>query len=105
MVRLLNQHIHANLETPWLPDEAKIAHIVPGLVHSSLVFIKVLYAAGCKVMYEVHTCNVYFNEKILWQGVKEPTTGIWVPPLDLTKANSPHSKPTNKPTKHTENNA
>ena len=34
------------LEISWLPDESKIAHIVPGLVQSSLVSIKVLADAG-----------------------------------------------------------
>ena len=39
------------LATPWLPDEAKISQIVPGLVHSSLVSIKVICDAGFKVTY------------------------------------------------------
>ena len=46
------------LAIQWLPDESKIAHIVPGLVHSSLVYIKVLCDAGCKVIYEGRTCDV-----------------------------------------------
>ena len=58
MERLLNQHIHENLEIPCPPDEAKSSHIVPGLVQSSLVSIKVLYDAGFKLTYEGHTCNV-----------------------------------------------
>ena len=58
------------LEIPWLPDESKISHIVPGLVHSSLVSIKFLCDAGCKVIYERYTCNVYFNKKLVWQGIK-----------------------------------
>ena len=53
------------LAIPWLPDESKISHIVPGLVHSSLVSIKVLCDVGCKVIYEGHACYVYFNDKLV----------------------------------------
>ena len=37
------------LDIPWLPNEAKEAHIVPGLVHASLISIKILCNVGCKV--------------------------------------------------------
>ena len=34
------------LAIPWLPGEAKLAHIVPGMLHSSLVSIKFLCDSG-----------------------------------------------------------
>ena len=37
------------LDMPWLPFTARIAHIVPGLAHTSLVLISTLCDAGCKV--------------------------------------------------------
>ena len=37
------------LDTPWLPNEAKEAHIVPGLAHALLISIKILGDTGCKV--------------------------------------------------------
>ena len=58
------------LSIPLLPNEGKISHIVPGLVHSSLVYIIVLCDEGFKVIYEGHTCNLYFINKLLWQGIK-----------------------------------
>ena len=49
-------HINAThkfqMYTPWLPAEAKEAHIIPGLSHTYLVSIKVLCSAGCKVEYD-----------------------------------------------------
>ena len=92
------------LEIPWLPDKAKISHIVTGLVHSSLVSIKFLCESGFKVIYQGRTCNVYFEYKLVWQGIKEPTTGLWMLPLYLTQAKLPHASPTNKPTNYTTNN-
>ena len=51
------------LDIQWLPDNAKEAHIVPGLAHASLIFIKILCDAGCKVTYDNDECRVYYNKK------------------------------------------
>ena len=40
------------LDIPWLLNEAKEAHIVPGLAHASLISIKIICDAGCKVTYD-----------------------------------------------------
>ena len=63
----------AHLAILWLPDAAREAHIISSLNHTSLVLIKSLFNAG-------ETCNVTYNEAI-WQGYREPTTGLWVSPL------------------------
>ena len=44
-----------SLNIPWLPTAATEAHIVPGLVHVSLISIKKLIDAGCQV-----NCNEDF---------------------------------------------
>ena len=46
--------------------------------HTSLIPIKLLTDARCKVVYDTHECRVYFRDKIVWTGGKEPTTGLWV---------------------------
>ena len=56
------------LDIPWLPNEAKEAHIVPGLAHESLISIKILCDAGCKVAYGDDEFHVYYNNKIVWLG-------------------------------------
>ena len=69
------------LDIPWLPNEAKEAHIVLGLAHASLISIKILCDAGCKVIYEDDECRVYYNKKLVWLGQREPQTGLWILPL------------------------
>jgi len=69
------------LDAPWLPWQARKAHIVPGLAHTSLVLIKILCEEGCKVSYDEDEVRVYFKHKIVWKGKREPTTGLWVLPL------------------------
>ena len=43
--------------------------------------MKSLIDAGCKVVYDAHECRVYFRDKIVWTGGKEPTTGLWLLPI------------------------
>ena len=66
---------------PWLTKRARISLIVPGMSHTLLVSTKVLTYAGCKVIYDKNDCRVYFNEDIVWAGVKKPSTGLWVLPI------------------------
>jgi hypothetical protein len=70
------------LNVPWLPDKAREAHIVPDLAHASLVSIKTLCDAGCKVQYNSTACSVYFQGSLVWIGKREPTTGLWILPLN-----------------------
>ena len=74
------------LNMPWLPAKARVANIVPGLAHTSLVSISTLCDAGCKVKYNESTCDVYFNNRKVWTGQREPTTGLWILPLNPTKS-------------------
>ena len=78
--RLKSTHT-CEIIAPMLPKEAIQAHVVPGMAHTSLISMKILTDAGCKVVYDAHECRVYFREKIVWTGVKEPTTGLWVLPI------------------------
>ena len=68
----------------WLPNNAKEAHIVPGLAHASLISIKILCDAGCKVTYDDDECRVYYNKKVLWFRKREPQTGLCILPLTDT---------------------
>ena len=79
------------LNLPWLPEEATRAHIVPGLAHTSLVSIKVLCDAGCEVNYNGMNCLVYYKNKLVWKGSREPSTKLWVLPL------APNTKPEHRP--------
>jgi hypothetical protein len=75
------------LDTPWLPERARNAHIVPGLAHMLLISIKSLCEAGCNVAYDEDEVRIYFKRNLVWSGQREPSTGLWVLPL-----NRPHAK-------------
>ena len=58
------------IDVPWIPKESIRAHIVPGVAHTSLLWIKVLTDAVCKVVHAKHECRVYFKNEIVWAGVR-----------------------------------
>lgn len=80
------------LDVPNLPEAARQAHIVPGLAHTSLISIKILCDAGCRVVFEKAYCRVYYQHKIVWTGHREPNTGLWVLPMRNTNNNTASSK-------------
>ena len=69
------------LSAPWLPVRARKAHIVPGLAHTSLVSIKMLCEAGCKVAYDEDEVRVYFKRQVVWRGKREPYYGVMGPTI------------------------
>ena len=66
------------IDVPRLLKCSRRAHVVPGIIHTSLISIKLLTDAGCNVFYDTHEFRVYFRNKIVWAGFKESTTGLWV---------------------------
>ena len=71
-----------NLYLSWLPKLATQAHVVPGISHTSLLYIKMLCNTVCKVSYDKDKCLILYNNKILWQGTREPYTILWILPLN-----------------------
>ena len=100
---LRSSHV-GKLDIPALPHKARVAHIVPGLAHSSLVSIKMLCDAGCKVEYDDEECTVRYGNSVVWEGVREPSTELWVLPLTGARPAATTGLPTPTPTK-TANNA
>ena len=93
------------LDMPWLPTKARVAHIVPGLAHTSLVSISTLCDAGCKVKHNENTCGVYFNDMKVWTCQGEPTTGLWVLPLRPNQSSNPQQVPRPPKQQYCANNA
>ena len=58
------------------------AHIVPVLAHNSLVFINMLCDTGCKVGYYKDKWLMTSNNIIVWQRTQEPSTRLWILPLN-----------------------
>jgi hypothetical protein len=77
----------AMLDCDNIPEQARHAHIVPGLHHTSLISIKALCDAGCSVVYNSDECRVYLKGKLVWTGIREPSTGLWILPLTPRKEN------------------
>ena len=69
------------IDIPGLPIEARRAHICPDLAHSSLVAVKQLADAGCQIIYDKMEIQVIYQGKVVWQGGREVSTGLWVLPL------------------------
>ena len=84
--RIMSTHT-CNLDIPWLPDAMTEAHIVPGLSHSSLISTRKFCDAGCKVIFDIDECRIYYNEQLVLIGDRDPTTGLWRLPIN------PQAKP------------
>ncbi len=94
-----NKHIAVSPLTINLPDSKKIqsthvcdiniqglpttltGHIVPLLMIISLIGIRPLCNAGCKVIFDNKKCNVIFNGKVILRGFKDPSTDLWTLPI------------------------
>jgi hypothetical protein len=72
-----------DITIPGLP-KILTGHIVPKLSIASLIGIRVLCEAGCKVTFSKRHCNVYYNEKLILRGFKDPSTDLWTLPLTTT---------------------
>jgi len=56
-------------------------NIVPGLSVASLMGIRVLCKAGCKVIFTDTKCEVKYKNKVILNGIKDPTTDLWTLPI------------------------
>ena len=62
-------------------------HIVPGLSMASLMGIRVLCKSGCKVIFTDTKCEVKYKNKVILNGIKDPTTDLWTLPITPTAIN------------------
>ncbi len=93
-----------NLNILGLPPAMTEAHIVPGLAQTSLISIKQLCDNSAKVIYDDLACRVYVSKKLVWIGQREPTTRLWVLPLQPIRPVDPAiTQSTSKPLEHTKN--
>ncbi len=64
-----------DIDIPGLP-KMLTGHIVPNLAIASLFAIRVLCKAGCKVVFDGNKCDVYFKDKLILKGYKDPSTDL-----------------------------
>jgi hypothetical protein len=60
-------------------------HIVPKLLITSLIGIRVLCEAGCKLVFTKNYCNVIYNNKVILRWMKDPSTNVWTLPLNASE--------------------
>jgi len=48
---------------------------------ASLIGIRILCKAGCKVVFDDEKCEVFYNNNIILRGYKDPTTDLWNLPI------------------------
>jgi hypothetical protein len=74
-----------------------MGHFVPLLSVASLIGIRPLCKAGCRVVFDDKKCDVMCNGMVLLWGFKDPSTDLWsvpilkqcVPPQDQPSCHNP----------------
>jgi hypothetical protein len=66
-----------NLLPTDLPPQARQAHILPGLVHNSLILLGQLCDNGCSVTFTQDQVTVSKNEKCIMYGYRDPKSRLW----------------------------
>jgi hypothetical protein len=66
-----------NLLLTDLPPQARQAHTLPGLVHTSLISVGQLFDNGCSVTFTQDQVTVSKNEKHVMYGSRDPKSCLW----------------------------
>ena len=69
-----------DINIPRLPTTL-MGHILPGITMVSLIGIRILCKAGCKVVFDDEKCKVFYNNDIILRGYKDLTTDLWTLPI------------------------
>jgi hypothetical protein len=48
---------------------------------ASLIGIRILCKAGCRVVFGDKKCEVFYKNNIILRGYKDPTTDLWTLPI------------------------
>jgi hypothetical protein len=75
--QIKSAHI-CDINIPGLPTTLT-GHIVPHLAIASLLGIRVLCKAGCKVVFDDDTCDVYYEDKLILKviRIRPPICGLF----------------------------
>jgi len=82
--QIKSTHIY-DIDIPGLPT-ALTGHIVPNLAIASLFGIRVLFKAGCKVVFDDDKRDIFYQSKLILRGYKDPSTDLWTLPIVSTPA-------------------
>ena len=71
--KVSSTHI-CDINIPWLPTTS-MGHILLGITMTSLIGIRILCKAGCKVVFDDEKCKVLYDNDIILRGLKtQPLT-------------------------------
>ncbi len=75
----------------WIPGLLTVltGHIVPSLCIASLIGIRPLCKAGCKVIFDNKKCDVVFDGVVILRGFKNPSTDLWTLPITTKVCTAP----------------
>jgi hypothetical protein len=73
--KVKSSHI-CNIMIPGLP-QVLTGHVVPHLAIASLIGIRTLCNAGCKVTFDQEKCDVIYDGKVILRGFKVRATDLW----------------------------
>jgi hypothetical protein len=74
--KIQSSHI-CNLLLTYLPPQARQAHILPGLVHNSLISVGQLCDNDCSLTFTQDQVTVSKNGKHLMYGARDPKSRLW----------------------------
>ena len=77
--KVSSTHI-CDINIPGLPT-VLTGYIVPGITMASLIGIRILCKAGCKVVFDNKKRKVFYKNKIILRGYKDLTTNLWTLPI------------------------
>ncbi len=77
-----------DIQIPGLPT-VLTGHIVPSLSIATLIGIRPLCKAGCKVIFDNKKCNVVFDGVVILRGFKDPNTSLWTLPIPTKVCTAP----------------
>ena len=52
-------------------------HILPELAQATLILVRVLCNAECRVIFDDQECRIHFKGKVVQVGYKDPSTDLW----------------------------
>ncbi len=77
--KVMSTHV-CDIHIPSLPT-VLTGHIIPSLTTASLIGIRSLCKAGCKVVFDNDKCEVMYNDNIILTGYKHISTDLWALPI------------------------
>jgi hypothetical protein len=84
-----------DIQIPGLP-QTLTGHIVPSLKKASLIGIRPLCKAGCKVVFDNEKCEVWYNGTVILAGTKDQATNLWTLPIPRGKMGTTQESATTK---------